>query len=148
MADEGVSDARRRNMAAIKAKNTTPELLVRRHLHAKGLRFTLHDSKLPGKPDIVLSRLRTVIHVHGCFWHHHNGCVNSVWPKNRADFWREKISGTIKRDRRNDRALRSLGWRVVTIWECEAESSRNMAKILNPIVRRHRRISEKRKPSK
>jgi DNA mismatch endonuclease (patch repair protein) len=119
----GISESRRRNMAAIKGKNTTPEMLVRRFLHASGLRYKLHDPKLPGRPDIVLKRLRTIVEVQGCFWHHH-GCANSVWPQTRAAFWRDKILGNRQRDIKNRRQLRRLGWRVITIWECEVRSGK------------------------
>ncbi len=123
MAEPLISDARRRNMAAIKHKNTTPELIVRQLLHARGLRFRLHDRDLPGRPDIVLRKHKSVVLVHGCFWHHH-GCANSVWPQTRREFWREKISGNRRRDRKNERALARLGWRVITIWECEVRDGK------------------------
>ena len=122
MASGRVSEARRRNMQAIKGKNTTPELTVRRFLHAAGFRFRLHDGRLPGRPDIVLKRFRTVVFVHGCFWHHH-GCANSVWPKTRSEFWRAKLGGNRRRDRVVQRGLERLGWRVLTVWECEADSA-------------------------
>jgi DNA mismatch endonuclease (patch repair protein) len=110
-------------MAAIKHKNTKPEVVVRRILHARGFRFRLHDKGLPGRPDIVLRKHKTVVQVHGCFWHHH-GCANSVWPRTRREFWREKINGNRRRDRRNERGLAELGWRVITIWECEVRSGK------------------------
>lgn len=110
-------------MAAIKHKNTTPEILVRQRLHSHGLRFRLHDKTLPGRPDIVLKRHKTVVLVHGCFWHHH-GCANSVWPKTRRSFWRGKINGNRRRDKANERKLRQLGWRVITIWECDVRSGK------------------------
>lgn len=117
MAKWPISEARSRNMAAIKGKNTNPELIVRRFLHGLGLRYRLHDNKLPGRPDIVLKGLNTVVLVHGCFWHHH-GCVNSGWPKTRSKFWRDKIAGNKTRDKKNDKELLRLGWRVITVWEC------------------------------
>jgi DNA mismatch endonuclease Vsr len=123
MADGPIPESRRRNMAAIKHKDTTPEILVRQRLHSYGLRFRLHDKSLPGRPDIVLKRHNTVILVHGCFWHHH-GCHNSVWPKTRRNFWRAKITGNRRRDKRNERALLRLGWRVITIWECDVRSGK------------------------
>jgi DNA mismatch endonuclease (patch repair protein) len=123
MVEPPISESRRRNMAAIKPKNTTPEVVVRQLLHALGLRFRLHDKNLPGRPDVVLQKHKTVVLVHGCFWHHH-GCANSVWPQTRRDFWREKISGNRRRDRKNERALVRLGWRVITIWECEVRSGK------------------------
>lgn len=121
MGDPAISDARRRNMAAIKHRDTTPEIVVRRELHRRGFRFRLHDRTLPGRPDIVLKRYRTVVLVHGCFWHHH-GCKNSVWPRTRRDFWRDKINGNLRRDGRNKRDLLRAGWRVLTVWECEVRS--------------------------
>lgn len=122
MADHKVSEKRSRNMAAIRGTNTSPEIKVRKALHAAGFRFRLHSYILPGKPDIVLPRYRAVIFVHGCFWHHH-GCSNSVWPKTRAEFWRAKISGNKRRDRRNERALQSDGWKVFTLWECDVRAA-------------------------
>lgn len=117
-----VTDARRRNMAAIRSRDTKPEMIVRSFLHRQGLRFRLHDRSLPGTPDLVLRRHKTVVFVHGCFWHHH-GCANSVWPKTRRAFWRGKILGNARRDMRSVGALRSDGWRVIVIWECEVQST-------------------------
>jgi DNA mismatch endonuclease (patch repair protein) len=105
-------------MAAIKGKNTSPEIIVRSILHRAGLRFRLHDKKLPGRPDIVLPKHRVAVFVHGCFWHFH-GCEKSVWPKTRAAYWRAKILGNRRRDRRVATALLDAGWRVEAIWECE-----------------------------
>lgn len=129
---DAVTAGRRRNMAAIKSKDTKPELLVRRALHAEGLRFRLHRRDLPGKPDIVLAKYKTVIFVHGCFWHHH-GCRYFAWPKTRPEFWREKLTGNAKRDRSAQRALRKAGWRVIVVWECrtdDAEVHRLAARIV------------------
>ncbi len=117
-----VPDARRRNMSAIRGKDTRPELLVRRYLHSQGFRYRLHVKDLPGKPDIVMRRMRTAIFVHGCFWHHH-GCANSVWPKTRSAFWRKKILGNCSRDRERQRALARMGWNVRVVWECEIGNS-------------------------
>ena len=110
-------------MAAIKGTNTKPELVVRSALHRAGLRFRLHRRDLPGTPDIVLTRYRAVVMVHGCFWHHH-GCSKSTWPKTRAEFWRKKIEANVDRDRRNSYFLRAAGWREFIIWECEITSGR------------------------
>lgn len=106
-------------MAAIKGKDTTPELIVRRMLHASGFRFRLHRRDLPGRPDIVLPKYKTVIFVHGCFWHRHN-CRYFKWPTTRAEFWRAKILSNVTRDKRNRRQLRRLGWSVIVVWECQA----------------------------
>ena len=105
-------------MAAIKGKNTKPELLVRSWLHRNGFRFRLHRKDLPGTPDIVLPKYRTVIFVHGCFWHSH-GCANSDVPRTRRAFWKEKLSTNRSRDKKMSLSLRKLGWRVVVVWECE-----------------------------
>jgi DNA mismatch endonuclease, patch repair protein len=108
---------RSRMMAGIGPKNTRPELVIRRGLHALGFRFRLHDRTLPGKPDIVLPRWRAVIQVHGCFWHGHD-CALFRWPGTRVEFWREKISRNVQRDREVEDALDRAGWRVLTVWEC------------------------------
>ena len=134
MANSHVPESRRRNMAAIRHKNTTPEISVRRGLHALGLRFRVHDKSLPGRPDIVLKRHKTVVLVHGCFWHHH-GCRNSVWPKTRSEFWRAKINDNRRRDRKNERALNKLGWRVITIWECDVRSGKVFPKLAKRFVK-------------
>lgn len=104
-------------MAGIRGKDTKPELVVRRGLHAKGFRFRLHDRKLPGRPDLVLPRWRAVIQIHGCFWHGHD-CPLFRWPGTREDFWRTKIGRNVERDQEVDVALDQAGWRVLTIWEC------------------------------
>jgi DNA mismatch endonuclease (patch repair protein) len=119
MADRITPERRSWNMSRIKGRDTGPEKCVRSLLHGLGLRFTLRNSSLPGKPDIVLPRWRTVIFVHGCFWHRHANCSNNVTPKTRPEFWEQKLSGNVVRDARNIVALRQLGWRVRVIWECE-----------------------------
>ena len=120
MAEEGiVSSVRSRNMAAIRGKDTAPELAVRRILHAMGLRFRLHRKDLPGRPDIVLPKHRTVVFVHGCFWHRHEDCRYTTTPKTRQEFWQTKFAANVERDGRNRTDLRQLGWRVIVVWECE-----------------------------
>jgi DNA mismatch endonuclease (patch repair protein) len=106
-------------MAAIRGKDTIPELTVRRMLHRMGLRFRLHCSDMPGRPDIVLPRHRTVVLVHGCFWHRHEGCPYTTVPKARQEFWLSKFEANVARDRRNQADLERLGWRVLVVWECE-----------------------------
>lgn len=108
---------RSRMMAGIKSKNTKPEMIVRRGLHALGFRFRLHDRNLPGKPDLVLSRWRAVIFVHGCFWHGHD-CHLFRWPASKQDFWRQKIATNQERDMEVEAALQHSGWRLLKIWEC------------------------------
>ena len=112
------------NMSQIKGKNTKPEELVRKYLFAHGFRYRKNDKRLPGSPDIVLPKYKTVIFVNGCFWHGHTGCKYFVWPQNNADFWREKIQRNIERDKNNYEKLKQLGWSVVLVWECELKKHR------------------------
>ena len=108
------------NMSRIKSRDTAPEKMVRSSLHRAGFRFRLHPKGLPGKPDIVLPKYRTAIFVHGCFWHRHQGCRFAYTPKTRKRFWLNKLLANRARDRRKTLELQTLGWNVVTIWECEA----------------------------
>lgn len=108
-------------MAGIRAKDTKPEMIVRRGLHAMGFRFRLHARKLPGNPDLVLAKHHAVIFVNGCFWHGH-GCALFKWPKIREKFWREKIGRNQDNDRANAAKIAALGWRRLTIWECRIKS--------------------------
>ena len=124
MADVHDHKARSYNMSRIKGKNTKPEELVRKYLFSKGFRYRKNDRRLPGTPDIVLPKYKTVIFINGCFWHGHEGCRYFVWPEDHADFWKTKISENISRDRRKKEELESLGWRVLTIWECELKKGR------------------------
>ena len=105
-------------MAGIRRGGTRPEMLVRRALFAKGFRFRLHRKDLPGKPDIVLPRRKVAIFVHGCFWHRHAECRFAKLPSSNADFWHNKLDGNVQRDRQVVEALRSAGWRILTVWEC------------------------------
>src|SRR5262249_4587250 len=113
-----VSQSRRRNMSAIRGRDTTPEWSVRRLLHSLGYRFRLYKTQLPGRPDIVFPGRRKVIFVHGCFWHRH-GCRNSVLPRTRSGWWAAKLSRNAERDSRNIQRLTELGWGVAVLWECE-----------------------------
>lgn len=119
MADVHTPEQRSYNMSRIHGKNTKPEELVRKYLFAQGFRYRKNDARLPGKPDIVLPKYKTVIFVNGCFWHGHEGCKYFVWPKSNEQFWRNKIEGNISRDQRNTMLLRENGWKVVVVWECE-----------------------------
>lgn len=117
MIDVHTPELRSRNMQAVRRKNTGPEILLRKLLFSRGFRYRLHVSSLPGKPDIVLPKYRTVIFMHGCFWHGHD-CYLFTLPQTRRDFWTEKISANQQRDRRDIVALQSAGWRVISVWEC------------------------------
>ena len=134
MADTLSPSQRSERMARVRGKDTKPELVVRKLLHRLGFRYRLHDSKLPGRPDIVLPKFSTVILVHGCFWHRHAAktCSLSRLPKSRLDFWEAKLDGNRLRDARNVRRLRKLGWKVLQIWECELS---NNAKVQARVLR-------------
>lgn len=132
----GPTPLRSRIMASIGPRDTVPELTVRRALHAAGLRFRLHAVSLPGRPDIVLPRFRSVVFVHGCFWHRHIGCRRSTIPRTNRAWWAVKLRRNRARDRRNQRALHELGWRVFVVWECEVE--RRAA--LDALIRRIRAV--------
>lgn len=121
-----ISSSRSRNMAAIRGKDTLPELNVRRMIHGLGLRFRLHRRDLPGRPDIVLPRHRTVVFVHGCFWHRHEGCRYTTTPKTRLEFWQAKFDENVARDYRNRIALAGMGWRVLVVWECELRDAETL----------------------
>jgi len=119
MADVHNTATRSYNMSRIKGKNTKPEMLVRKFLFANGFRYRLNVKTLPGKPDIVLPKYKTVIFINGCFWHGHEGCRYFTIPKTRTEFWLTKISDTQKRDREAENQLNEMGWKVVTVWECQ-----------------------------
>jgi DNA mismatch endonuclease (patch repair protein) len=110
---------RSRMMSGIRGKNTMPELLVRKYLHGRGLRFRLHEKKLPGKPDLVFPKYKVVVFVHGCFWHQHAGCKYASKPNSNESFWANKLSENVTRDSYQIAALGELGWRVLVVWECE-----------------------------
>ena len=119
MADVHDKQTRSYNMSRIRAKDTKPELLVRKYLFAHGFRYRLNVKSLPGKPDIVLPKYKTVIFINGCFWHGHKGCKYFVLPKTRTEWWLQKIKDTQRRDREAEISLNVQGWRVITIWTCE-----------------------------
>jgi len=110
-------------MSRIKSKNTRPELLVRKFLFSKGYRYRLHDKKLAGKPDIVLPKYKTVIFIHGCFWHGHEGCKYYVVPKTRTEWWLNKIQSNKKNDDGSERLLKAGGWNIIIVWECELKNT-------------------------
>lgn len=106
-------------MSRIRSKDTGPELAVRRALHAAGLRFRLHDRKLPGTPDLVLRSRAVIVEVRGCFWHQHPGCLRASLPASRQHYWLPKLARNVERDRANQQALEAAGWRVIVVWECQ-----------------------------
>lgn len=122
MTDLMTPEQRHRCMAAIKGKDTRPEMLVRKYLFSKGLRYRVNDKKLPGSPDIVLKKYKTVIFIDGCFWHAHKGCKYYKMPKTNIDFWRAKIARNIARDYVNNVDLELAGWKVIRVWECDVKT--------------------------
>jgi DNA mismatch endonuclease (patch repair protein) len=119
MTDIWSKEKRSECMSKIRSKNTKPELTLRKALFARGFRYRVNDAKLPGKPDIVLPKYRTVIFLHGCFWHRHEGCKYAYTPKTNTKFWVDKITSNAERDKINLQKLTALGWNILTVWECE-----------------------------
>ena len=138
--DRLTREQRSRNMASIGARDTLPELRVRSSLHRAGFRFRLHRKSLPGRPDIVLSKYKAVVFVHGCFWHRHAGCRNATMPSSNRAFWLTKLTANKMRDRRNARALRAMGWRVYVVWECETKRDDRLGKCIRRVSRRIREL--------
>jgi DNA mismatch endonuclease, patch repair protein len=132
MADIVTPEKRSAMMAAVRGKNTKPELIVRQLVHRAGYRFRLHRRDLPGAPDLVLPSRRVAIFVHGCFWHGHSGCRYATVPKTRREFWLAKVKANRLRDARAKRALQKSDWRVIVIWECETRHSERLQKVLLP----------------
>jgi DNA mismatch endonuclease, patch repair protein len=127
---------RSRRMSLIRSKDTQPELEVRRLVHGMGYRYRRHDSKLPGRPDIVLKSRRKVIFVHGCFWHLHRGCPNSRPPKSKLDYWKPKLEGNVNRDKLVRVRLRRLGWQQLIVWECELRDRERLNRKIESFLRR------------
>jgi DNA mismatch endonuclease (patch repair protein) len=141
MVDTLTPEQRSERMSRIRGRDTQPELVLRRALHAEGLRYRLHDADLPGKPDLVFPRFSAVVFVHGCFWHQHVGCKVARVPQSNLGFWRKKFEANRCRDRRNVRQLRRLGWRVAVVWECQLSTAHRVATSVKR-VRRFLRIDD------
>lgn len=134
MPDDLTPEQRRRCMAAIRSKDTKPEMIVRRAVHALGCRFRLHRRDLPGCPDLVLSKYRKVIFVHGCFWHAHTCRAGSRAPASNVDYWTKKRAGNVNRDNQAQDKLTALGWQTLTIWECEIKQEGFLVKTLKEFL--------------
>lgn len=135
--DTHSKEVRSYNMSRIRSKNTKPEESVRKALFAAGFRYRKNDKRLPGRPDIVLPKYKTVIFVNGCFWHGHKGCRYFVWPKSNTDYWQSKIKGNMERDKKNKKLLKNSGWRIIILWECElkkANINERLLKLYEEIV--------------
>jgi DNA mismatch endonuclease, patch repair protein len=132
------AEQRSRNMARIRARDTAPEMIVRRLLHRLGYRYRLHDCYLPGKPDVVFHARRCILFVHGCYWHRHPGCRFAFLPKTRVDFWTSKFAANVERDARVTKQLQGAGWRVMAVWSCEVrridELSAKLTAFLGPLT--------------
>ena len=135
MADVHTKEVRSYNMSQIRSKNTKPELIVRKYLFAKGFRYRLHSKELPGKPDIVLPKYKTVIFVHGCFWHGHEGCKYFVVPKTKTEWWLNKIGRNKQLDKEQVKKLRSDKWNVITLFECKLKKG-NIDSTLNTLIKK------------
>ena len=135
MADTHTAQQRRFNMQQIKSTNTKPEMLVRKFLFAHGYRYKLHDKKLPGRPDMVLPKYRTVIFVHGCFWHGHTSCKYYTVPKTNTDWWLNKINTNKANDTKAVKALKKDGWKIITVWECDLKPAK-VEKTLNALLKK------------
>ena len=133
------SDQKSRVMSQVRTKGTAPELALRTALHSAGFRFRLHRKNLPGKPDIVLPKYKCVIFVHGCFWHHHEGCGKSSLPKTNVEFWQNKIAANVRRDKANQDNLAKLGWQVLIVWECDIK--RDVFGVLNYVIAEMRAVT-------
>lgn len=135
MADIHSKKVRSYNMSRIRSGDTKPEMLVRKFLHANGYRYKLHEKKMPGKPDIVLPKYKTIIFIHGCFWHGHANCKYYVVPKTRTQWWLDKINRNITNDKKAVKALKKEGWRLITIWECKLKPAK-LSKTLSSLLRK------------
>ncbi len=134
MVDHLSSQKRSWNMSLIRSSNTKPEILVRKILYALGFRFRLHQKNLPGKPDIVLKKYNTVIFVHGCFWHQHKRCKRANIPKSNQSYWSPKLEHNKKRDVLHKKDLKKLGWKTITIWECEIKNAEKLRTKLSKLL--------------
>lgn len=136
MRKRGAPLSRSAIMARVKGRDTRPEMVVRRALYAAGLRYRLQAKELPGRPDIVFRSARLAIFVHGCFWHQHADCKHARMPKTRLDFWQPKLASNVERDARKATHLEALGWKILTLWECETRDAAKVADFVEEVVRR------------
>lgn len=133
-------------MSRIRSKNTKPEEIVRKYLFSQGFRYRKNDVRLPGKPDIVLPKYKTVLFVNGCFWHKHDGCKYFVWPKSNPEFWKSKIEGNVDRDILNHQLLRDAGWNVIVVWECELKKDireQTLERLIEALSKARKTLGEK-----
>ena len=135
MVDIKTAEERSRNMSAIRSKDTKPESYVRKKLFAAGFRYRKNDKRFPGRPDIVLPKYQTVVFVNGCFWHQHSGCKESHIPESRKQYWEEKLFRNVERDKENIIKLKTMGWKVIVVWECELQTAAKREECLQRLER-------------
>jgi DNA mismatch endonuclease, patch repair protein len=140
MTDVHSKEIRSYNMSRIRSAHTKPEMLARQFLHAQGFRYTLHNKKLAGKPDIVLSKYKTIVLIHGCFWHGHTNCKYYVVPKTRTDWWLSKINTNKANDEKAIKALKKEGWKIITIWECSLKSAKIEKTLASLVIKLERNL--------
>jgi len=146
--DKSAAELRSGTMRAVKSKHTAPEMAVRRFLHAVGLRYRLHDQRLPGAPDLVFPSRRVALFVHGCFWHQHPGCAGAARPRSRLEYWTRKLDGNMMRDRRQHAELQLIGWKPLVIWECEARERKLLMQLAETIRGTHQHPQSSRRSAK
>jgi len=140
--DRFTPEERSRVMSRVKGHDTEPERIVRKIVHRMGYRFRLHDKSLPGKPDIVLSRHKKVIFIHGCFWHGHKGCHKATRPVSNVEFWNRKLDGNMRRDAKVQRELKSLNWKSLTVWQCQTRDVAVLQKRLERFLTTEKEMAE------
>ena len=126
-------------MSKVTAKDTRPEVKVRKFLFSKGFRYRKNDKRFPGKPDIILPKYKTAIFVHGCFWHHHDNCRAAALPQTNYEFWKNKMETNIKRDRKNQKDLKKLGWKILVIWQCQIKNRELFEKTMKRTITKIRK---------
>lgn len=141
-----IDPARSAQMSLVRSRDTKPEMRVRQTLHAAGLRYRLHDRRLPGSPDLVFPSRRIVVFVHGCFWHRHEGCAATRMPKSRLEFWAPKLAGNVVRDKKQRAALEAQGWTVMVVWECETKDA-TVLRSLADMLRADGTVKSARRPT-
>ena len=134
MTDVFTKKKRSEIMSKVRSTNTKPEIIVRKWLHKSGYRFRLYKKKMPGSPDIVLPKYNIVINVNGCFWHRHEGCKNTTTPKSNVEYWENKFKRNVERDKNNKNKLESMGWKIITLWECEVLNGNYAAKLKDLLI--------------
>lgn len=140
--DHLTKEQRSRNMSHVHGKDTKPEMVVRSFLHRQGFRFRLHVKNLPGHPDIVFPKYKTVIEVRGCFWHRHPGCRKATIPASNCIFWQDKLQQNVARDAKNDSALKALGWQIIVVWECQLRNNELLLQLPDLISLRNKNRGE------